>query len=174
MASFLSSLQGATNKINEKRQAPAAPAADKTNCTVKLILNRNRVDVLFPEKPSEFILQALRDKGFRFRPSDKAWFHQDNPGNREFLTKLVKAEFEQDDEPTKALAVGDPGVNGAPGAQSFSPLATCEDHSALLELPDYETFKQQCQELLNHYGLDAADLMLLAVDKLHKNTFSIN
>lgn len=38
----------------------------------------------------------------------------------------------------------------------------------------FDTYKQQCSELIAHLGCDVADLALKAVDSLHKQTFGRN
>lgn len=55
------------------------------------------------------------------------------------------------------------------------PLET--EEPIIAEVPEtgeYSRFKQQVNELLAEMDIDAADLMLLAVDCLHKATFGVN
>lgn len=65
------------------------PEPVKILANVEQVLNRNRLDIFFPEKPAAEVLQQLRDNGFWFRPSDKAWFNKDTAEVRAFVCGLL-------------------------------------------------------------------------------------
>lgn len=121
--------------------------------TCERVLNRNRLDVFFSRKPGDEILQKLKAQGFRDRDTDKGWFHFDSEDNRAFCTKEFGAVFEDDNTPDNIEA---------PAA----PIAV-----EATVTPEYETFKRQVNELIEYMKVEPADLMLLAVNTLHKKVF---
>ncbi len=123
--------------------------------TIELPQGSNRIDVFFSRKPDADILSKLRDAGFWYRPSDKAWYHKDSECNRQICRMLFGAEIEDYD--TKQLEV----VEAAP----------IVDDS---EESSYDVYKRQCDELVKALGLEFPDLALHAIDCLHRQTFKRN
>jgi hypothetical protein len=204
-SNFLAALQAQGAKINEgvrksleKKPAPAAPiatteptatAAADFSVTVDRVLNRNRLDVFFSVKPPEGVLEALRNAGWHFRPSDKAWYHQDSEVNRTFLSTLLHIEWPAEPEHI-APAVVLPDVVpvarlSAPEvpAAALVPVPTTieiseREYTVVDYTPQPEAFSrytQQVDELKTHLKLvDSTQLLFAAVDCLHKQTFCQN
>lgn len=191
--SFFAALKAESDKVNQARvvKQPQALAPVNDNApTINFVLNRQRIDLLFPERPSEFILQSLRDAGFHYRPSDKAWYHADYAENRKALQRMFpgsEIELEETESPTidaNAVSLDNPmpmPVLAYSGPVAPLPVGQVADRfptvkvdapvDTLIELPEFEVYKEQCDKLSRHYGLDFADLALLAIDALHKATF---
>lgn len=126
--------------------------------TIELILDRNRIDIFFPRKPEQFVLDRFHQYGWKYRGLDKAWYHQDTFGNRTLLNVWFNAEIETD-IPTSE-----------PFAEIIDPVQPKEEPE-VTGSPEYVKFKRQVNELISELKIDCADLMLLAVDSLHKAKF---
>lgn len=132
--------------------------------TVDRVLNRNRLDIFFNQKPSEDILTLLRLHNWHFRPSDKAWYHQDNETNRMFCEQTFNASFSDS---------GDVSQGESEDRADFSDSVTLTSSTNESgEQSAFEIYKQQCDELIAHLGVNPADLALIAVSALHKATFN--
>jgi len=154
---FLNALKQKANEVQATQIPTPKPdplPAYAPIVNIDLVLNRNRIDVFFNEKPSDEILCGLRGQGFHYRPSDKAWYHQDTQTNRDFLNSLLKCDIAQ-----KGIVSGD--------------IEPSTDYRPSEELsPEFVKFRSQTNELLEHLKCEPADLMLIAIDALHKSTFS--
>lgn len=133
------------------------------NVRAERVLDRGRLDLFFSSKPVQETLNKLRDQGFRWNPDNKTWYHKDNLINRLFvadtfgLSELLQDQFNDDPK------IAD---NGKESTISSDPMV---EHS-----PEYETFKKQVNALQKELKLDAADLMLKAIDFLYTSTFKVN
>lgn len=135
-------------------------AATSLQVTVELPIGSNRIDVFFSRKPDADILSKLRDAGFWYRPSDKAWYHKDSECNRQICRMLFGAEIE-DYDTNRIYAEDKVTVANAP----------IVDNS---EESGYDVYKRQCDELVKALGLEFPDLALHAIDCLHRQTFKRN
>lgn len=132
---------------------------------IERVLTRNRLDILFSAKPGEEIRTALTDQGFKYDGERKAWYHRDTLLNRAFVAKRFNAPELLTPEDT------------APEAPVTPVNPSCEVISDTLEestSKDYERFKSQVRALQAELQLDAADLMLQAIEALYTQTFKVN
>lgn len=136
--------------------------------TVKIerVLNRNRIDIYFPEKPSEEIRSRLKDRGFRFDPERCAWYHKDTLLNRVFLSEHFNAQ---------GLITSD-DLDSIQGevADDLSKSIVEEPVTASEGSEVYQQYKKQVNALIEELKIDPADLMLLAIDTLYRSTFKFN
>lgn len=67
-------------RIEQLQQVKAMPAADKTIGPVRISVNKtdNRVQIFFPDKPSDSVRYELKRNGFKWAPSVGAWQRQLN------------------------------------------------------------------------------------------------
>lgn len=143
--------------------------------TIDRVLNRHRLDVFFNQKPSEEILKSLRAHDFHYRPSDKAWYNKDTETNRIFLEYAFGAHFvdSSDVEDSKSYEVSDNSILDNVVVPENSVTLTSVNNEKDLEVsPQFAKFRSQTNELLEHLKCEPADLMLIAIDALHKQTFS--
>ena len=191
MNAFLASLQAQAAIINTdskpKKPITQSPApidppstSDKLIVTVERVINRKRLDVFFSRKPSDQILAQLRGQGFRFRPSDRAWYHQDNENNRLFCEINLGASFDDSDADTHAVITDDDTQAFKDSNQvtltcavskSPSDSVTTAIDSVQSFTPEFERYKMQVNQLIEHLKMEPADLQLLAIDYLHKFIF---
>lgn len=132
---------------------------DPIRVTVDVVLDRNRLDVFFSRKPDAMVLDDLRNNGFHYRPTDSAWYHKDTKQNRELLNNRFNAglEIEQENQPVIEVV---PEV--VPSAE-------------IIEDTPFENYKRQISDLMQELRLEScADLQLLAIDCLHRQTFARN
>jgi hypothetical protein len=134
---------------------------------IERVLDRGRIDVYFSDKPDDRTLEILRGNGFRFRPSDKAWFHADNGRNRCILEDLLGVEFENP-------FVKECGVHDSTAGVPVDKGEDADMRDVVPASPEFERYRQQVDELIEHLNIRPADLMLLAIDALHKTTFGRN
>lgn len=122
---------------------------------------RNRINVFFPAIPCEADREFMKSYRWSFDGQLKCWFNRDTEDNRAFLRRWLNLYSEKKVESTYTPA---PRSNYEPATQS------------LAEIPDdgteYTRYKKQVTELMEELKVDAADLALLAVNVLHKVTFS--
>lgn len=165
---------------------------DKLTINIQLVSSRNRIDIFFSAIPSEDIRTDLKRFGFKFNPDSKAWYNKDCENNRDIL----RAMFNADLEPYQGIALSTlvdsppPGMNRdgqeCTGCSDGLPKHTCETYTdvppvqPLIELceapiePELAKFRTQTNQLMEQLNLDAADLMLAAIDCLHRQTFRGN
>lgn len=130
---------------------------------IERVLNRNRIDIYFPEKPSEAIRGKLKDRGFRFDPERCAWYHKDTLLNRVFLSETFNAQ---------GLIVSDDLDSIQGEVANDLQKSIVEEREPLGEGSEvYQTYKKQVNALIEELGIDPADLMLLAIDTLYRATF---
>ncbi len=128
------------------------PAPITVRC--ERVLNRNRLDLYFSAKPSKETRNELKDQGFTWDDSRQCWRHQDTTINRLYLAdKFNLPELMQD---------------------KFNDEAKDEDETKQDFSPHYMRFKNQVKSLQEHLKIDAADLMLQAIDCLYTQTFKVN
>lgn len=173
MNTFLSALQSKAVTPIQTATVKSAPIAEpKLEIRIELIPQRNRIDVFFSQIPPKNLRAALKIEGFRFNPDSKAWYHQDSENRREYLRSAFGAELDQyQGIPLSTLIdspLNDPSISDVPPVQPLIEL--CE---APIE-PELAKFRTQTNELLEQLNLDAADLMLAAIDCLHRQTFEGN
>lgn len=153
-----STLQHGTTENNAVQAKPEAQIPENheppLEIRVERVLDRRRLDLFFSRKPDEESLQVLRTAGFRFRPSDKAWYHADTPQNRQAIGTYFSIQW--------------------PETQAVDSEAQPLPELTILEAPQWARYKQQVKELLEHTKLDCADLQLFVVDLAHKALFGKN
>lgn len=168
------------------RKASAAVPAETVQpeypliVTVQRILDKNRLDVFFNRKPSEDILGKLHRHGWRFRPSDKGWFHRDCENNRNDLSIWFDAEFDaveacidlepKDTENLQICAVSNDSEKSEP-VTAFEPVNPVNDDRQPLAV-DFEKYSKQVDSLCEALKLRPADLMVIAIEELFKQTFN--
>lgn len=168
---FMNALKSKADKIQSERetekQYPKAPEAFRMyTVTVDIVINKNRLDVFFSEKPSEQDLETMRNGGFHFRPKDKAWYHKDSKENREYLTQNLGIKFDTiQDAPQPAIAAP---IASAPLAQSGNEEQSQD--SALELSPDFIRYRKQHAELISIFNCDPIDLHMKAIDALYNAT----
>lgn len=185
--SFLNALKKESEKIVQAREPVqtilskkiAEHVAETSNpivennpliVTIDRVINRGRLDVFFNQKPSDLILRRLKDKGFHFRPSDKAWYHKDTEENRLFCEAYLSANFAQDDQAGSAqLTTSDEsGAIDNDYRNSVTLTSNTEEFESIdPTVKSYAIYKQQCENLANHLKCDVADLALIAINNLH-------
>lgn len=157
---------------------------NKLITSVNVVANRNRIDVLFNRKPDQEILDSLKENGFRYNPTTRAWYHQDNKFNRTYLALFFGADF-----PIEETEYSDFNENTADSndpdpdfSQSVTLTATTNDADQPSvpisyqpkDSPNFERYKDQVNKLSEHYTIDPVDLMMLAIDALYTRTFNYN
>lgn len=130
---------------------------------IERVLDRNRIDVFFPEKPSDEIRTSLKDHGFRFNPESCAWYHRDTILNRVYLSEFLNAQGlltsdDLDSIPSEVQGTFQK-INDEAGQEPSEESGN--EH--------YRKFKMQVNALQSELGLDAADLMLRAIDCLYNH-----
>lgn len=109
------------------------------------IADRQRIDLIFPDKPSHGCRDAMKDMGFRFDPIGVTWYGKDNSGNRNFAESL--------------------------GAFGYTVQIDSKSDRPEQSTSAFETYKKQCAELCEHLDLDPADLAIEAIKHFHSHTF---
>jgi len=132
---------------------------------VEISINSKRLDLYFTGKPSEQVRTDLKANGFWFNPTTKAWYHKDCQANRDFIKDYFKFEIQDLDDSFKDS-----------GAVSYEMSAVDQKPKSALSDTDYpatyQAYKKQVDELMKALEItEPADLMLIAIDKLHKDTF---
>lgn len=131
------------------------PDAPKMTVNIERVLNRNRLDIFFSDIPEKSVRTTLKDKGFRFDGERKAWYHKDTLLNRLFLADTFGAD--------ELRTLDTPADVAIPSTD------TDVEYSS-----EYQAFKSQCNALQSELKLDAADLMLKAIECLYNHTFKVN
>lgn len=181
MSNFLAALKVKASEVQStipqpmtpKNVAPIVPASNDQSVyafaraldRVDIIAARNRLDLYFNCIPSLQLRVAMKAHGFRYRSDPiPAWYHEDTIANRAFLN----AAFNLDIDTTSDLS---PVPPPPPLVINVAPIAPIVDQRS--EVPEnYRKYLQQTSELLAELGIEFADLALVAVDCLHKQTFS--
>lgn len=132
------------------------------------MLNKNRLDVFFSTKPSDDILKQLKDRCFSFDYQRICWYNKDTDVNREFLKHYFNADFPEVkpiDIQSGQLAIKAPNL---PVVESDESGDTNTKGT-----PEYLKYKHQVNRLIDALGIDAADLILLAIDTLYREKIGI-
>lgn len=141
---------------------------DKLIVTINVELSRNRIDIFFNRIPDEGIRSELKKQGFWFSSTANNWYHKDTPKNREFLVKQFNAEFpiDESNEPDEIEITS---VDSVTLTSVNKPISYKSETSS-----NFDRYKEQVNKLSEHYQVDPADLMVLAMDALYTRTFNYN
>lgn len=173
---FLSALQSQSQTLTTQLQQSkpkvleAAPV-DTLKVTIDLVVNRNRIDVFFSQKPSDSVLDSLRSNGFHYRPSDKAWYHQDNLVNRKFLNSTFDADLEVSEMATEVTGKTQQTIVVAP---SLPEVTDSDTYESPYNDSHYQVYRGQVNQLIEKLQIQPADLMLRAIDCLYVQVFGSN
>lgn len=169
-----------------KPQQPAAPAAPKPEPQQQpapldspdaIRIVGSEIIASWTKIPSAATRASLK-RFMRWDPIGSYWHCADVPGNRQLLERELGADF-------SGLEADIVSVPAAPAIVSEPALVASEPQPA--EMSDSEVeerilvdgarfliFRSQIDELREHLGIDGADLMVLAVDCLHKTRLGGN
>lgn len=117
-----------------------------------------RIELYFDAIPSGQVRQAMKDVDWWFDPEKKCWHNFDTALNRAWIEKFFGIE----------LPAPEPVTIPEP-AQVEEKVAV---YTAEFMTADYARFRSQVDELQRELKIGAADLMLAAIDCLHKKMFS--
>ena len=164
MNDFLATLNKVhSNGVTPKQFQPTKiqpESQEPLKIDIDLVLDRNRIDVRFNRNPGEAICSTLKAAGFRFKAHmNKAWIHKDTDENRRFLNREFNADLEMKDSPKPALQL-------MPAPEPAAPVQPSTQDTA------FEHYKWQVDQLMDHFKVSAADLQLLAIDVLYRETFN--
>lgn len=90
------------NLLKEEKEEVEAPSAENPEggtiyeadgCEVVDNIEQQRVQILFPGKPSAEIISYLKSHGFRWSPFNKAWQRQNTPEGRRKALEFAKKFF---------------------------------------------------------------------------------
>lgn len=126
--------------------------------TIDIVQNKNRLDVYFNRIPADFIRNDLKANGFRWNQDRACWYNKDCNETRSYLKSKLGCEIDLIES-----AVID----------ASEPI-TEDVKTALPESDSYTKYKKQVNELVEYFQVDASDLVLIAIDNLHKKTFVNN
>ena len=143
-------------KYDAKAPKKVEPVQEEVRVTVDLVANKNRIDVFFSAKPSESVLSELREKGFHFRPSDKAWYHQDNIKNRSWLVERFNAPLDINLSELMEDILDEPGE--------------IEEQEAEELVDGKSEYHRIIDALCAHYNESPADVCVRAVKLLYSET----
>lgn len=141
---------------------------------VERVLNRNRLDIYFPQKPTEYVRSLLKTHGFRFNDERVCWYHQDNLQNREFLVRQFNASFSDSAEVPQSTESHDSESAHSQGRVEALQSTGNDPEKDSGDSETWQRFKMQVNALQSELGLDSADLMVTAIDCLYKKTLNIN
>lgn len=141
-------------------------------------LSKNRLELYWDEKPQREVLATLKSFNFWWDRDRQCWFNFNNAAVRGFLVEYFHADF--GDEPVIELPEKDQ-ERIVKEAISESSLSLEMRREAVIpetpkELPSdektLERYRDQVDELITHLNMRPGDLIILAIDHLHKATFS--
>lgn len=176
-------LKAKTEKIKPVANVPATPKPTEITVRVELVENRNRIDLFFSAVPSDAVRKDLKARSWRWNGDRACWYNADNDLNRAYLVANFGANFDSDDSDDSSAP---PAITDAVGLAQYSPKAEApapeiqvsdSDAGGTIgtgESAEWLRFKRQVTELQSELKIDAADLMLMAIDSLHKATFGRN
>lgn len=130
---------------------------------VERVVNKNRIDVYFDKKPSEKIRSGLKDNGFRFNPDTKAWYHKDCLQACNYLTACLNVQ---------GLSTIDKFKNESTEPETVKSLPISENLASDFENEAYQQYKKQVNQLIDALKCDIADLPMIAIDCLYRQTFN--
>ena len=116
-------------------------------------LDAKRLKLFFSAKPSKETLQQLKDQDFKWDNDGIFWHAKDCLVNRMFLAATFDLPDLMQDVYNDDVKPSEPEV---------------------FDNPIWTTYKKQVLALQEHLKLDAADLMLKAIDCLYTSTFKVN
>lgn len=116
---------------------------------IEVVTSHNRIDVTFSSKPQTTVLEQLKAAGFWYRPSDKAWYHQDNNNNRRVLNTLFNAGLTIEVETPEVL-----------------PAETVQDTVT----DDFKQYQAQVDSLCALWSCSKSDCLLKAIDLAFRMT----
>lgn len=162
MTTFLENLKKQAEKVIEAREpiaksiAPIEPTRTsidkmepKPNFIIERVLNKNEIWLYFREgylREHVMIWNIIRTElSGEFNMVGKYWKIADNYDSQSFCDHYLGTEF-----------------------------LVAEEPEVVTPITPFDTYKQQCTELIAHLGCDVADLALLAVDAFHKQVFGRN
>jgi len=99
---FWKYLQSDTEEAINKENPESGVIYEADGCTVEDNVELSRVQIFFPGKPSYEIISYLKQHGFRWSPSNKAWQRQNTPEGRrqalDFAKKFFPDELKKEEE----------------------------------------------------------------------------
>lgn len=126
---------------------------------LEIVINRNRLDVYFDIKPTNYQRNLLVNQGFRCRkePNDDGsigyvWYHQNSEDNQKFLRdnfRTISPDFWDIEDPKLEIV---------------DPLASADE--------TFREYVRKVNALSAHLKVDAADLTIKAIDCLYDVTFN--
>lgn len=125
---------------------------------IEVVVSHNRLDVTFSRKPEARVLEQLKSAGFWYRPSDKAWFHQDNANNRRALNTIFNAGL--------IIEVETPATPEAPATPEVLPAETVQDTVT----DDFKQYQAQVDSLCALWSCSKSDCLLKAIDLAFRMT----
>ena len=96
--------------LKEEKEEVEAPSAENPEggtiyeadgCEVVDNIEQQRVQILFPGKPSAEIISYLKSHGFRWSPFNKAWQRQNTPDGRRKALEFAKKFFPKEEKDEK-------------------------------------------------------------------------
>lgn len=160
-STFAEALKARAEKLNLKLNSAAPP--EKLEVRVRLMLATEEIEVHFSRFPGESIIADLKKAGFRWNST--CWFAKDSEQKRAFCRARFNAAELEPFQETPTPAPVEP------------PKLVVRDTPVEAAKPDTSPFgiyKRQVDELVEYLHINPSDLLLLAMDKLHKATFSVN
>lgn len=93
-------------------QAPA-PVAGESGIVAKLNTEKGGVEIKFPGKPEQSMIERVKAHGFRWSRFSGVWWAKDRPAAREFAFGLAGASVPTEEAHSPAESVRDPGEDVA-------------------------------------------------------------
>lgn len=78
--------------MEAQRKAPQPPGATEFPVTLSENPRRDGLELRFPRKPSDEILDTLKAAGWRWSRWNSCWYHRNIPENRTFAERFLKAD----------------------------------------------------------------------------------
>lgn len=163
---FLAAIQSAAKKQQEQREAeiarskvPPVPAKKVEPKPVTVDKELNTGNLVVHNLPDKFGDQLTR-AGWHWQIGSQTYFTKETPEALKLLGELLDLDLGTEDNPL-------PEVVEPQQVQSVEP----EDSEYS---PEFQKYRNQVDDLLGHLKIHAADLMLLAIDTLHRETFRRN
>lgn len=92
---------------------PVAPVTGETGIIAKLNAEKGGVEIKFPGKPAQSVIDNVKAHGFRWSRFSGVWWAKDRPAAREFAFGLAGAEAPTEAAHVPAESVRDPGEDAA-------------------------------------------------------------
>lgn len=173
MNAFQAALAAKAQALNQARlatkpEAKSVPAPEQKPINVFIDLHKkdNEIRISFTDQPSDGIKKLMLANGWKVQLVAGIWSHDDCEANREFCRKVFNAVLDPYEDHTVSDGCA---VIDAPVLES-DPVPSLDNDGS----PDFNRYKQQIRELLEHLKVDCADLQLMAIDSFHKATFARN